>query len=271
MLTQALKRFSARRMRILWIVLAALLLVSVTPLWLYHRQVLNLSEEKLQDAEQVQQNETTRSIASETLQFEQNVHDQLTTQRQVLTLTGWIQDVDDPTVGPEIARLLQEFAQNNPNILYVTAINKQAKGQSAGSFAADQDPFVDAALKRGYQFSYQGIDYLSPPFALGQDEHPALVMSVPLMSGGQFSGMLAAVVSLNQLETRLREVSVRHRVVFIVNADGHMVAYPDTRELVPGRDVTSMFPLVKQFKELPRLLRATSTPVAISASWKATA
>jgi putative nucleotidyltransferase with HDIG domain len=71
--------------------------------------------------------------------------------------------------------------------------------------------------------------------------------------------MLAAVVSLNRLEDRLREVSVRHRVVFIVDVHGHIVAYPDTRELVPGRDVSSMFPLVKQFKELPGLLRATQT------------
>ncbi|HKS66202.1 MAG TPA: HD domain-containing phosphohydrolase [Candidatus Acidoferrales bacterium] len=256
---QALKHFTTRRMRILWIVLTALLLVSVTPLWLYHRQVLRLSEEKLQDAEQVQQNETTRSLASETLQFEKGLHEQLATQRQVLTLTGWTQDVDDPTVAPQLTRLLQQFAENNPNILYVTAINRQAKGQSAGSFSADQDPFVDAALKRAFQASYQGFDSLSEPFALGPDEHPALVMSVPLMQDGQFSGMLAAVVSLDRLQQRLREVSVRHRTVFIVDVHGRIVAYPDTRQLVPGRDVTSMFPLVKQFIELPGLLRATQT------------
>jgi HD-GYP domain-containing protein (c-di-GMP phosphodiesterase class II) len=256
---KALKHFTTRRMRILWIVLTALLLVSVTPLWLYHRQVLHLSEEKLQDAEQVQQNETTRSLASETLQFEKGLHEQLATQRQVLTLTGWTQDVDDPTVAPQLTRLLQQFAENNPNILYVTAINKQAKGQSAGSFSADQDPFVDAALKRAFQASFQGFDSLSEPFALGPDDHPALVMSVPLMQDGQFSGMLAAVVSLDRLQQRLREVSVRHRTVFIVDVHGRIVAYPDTRQLVPGRDVTSMFPLVKQFKELPGLLRATQT------------
>ncbi len=254
-----LKRLTTRRVRILWIVLSALLLVSVAPLWLYHRQVLRLSEEKLQDAEQVQQNETTRSIANETLQFERNVHDELTTQRQVLSLTGWIQDVDDPTVSPQISRLLQQFVENNPNILYVTAINRQAKGQSAGSFAADQDPFVDVALKRGFQASFQGMDFLSEAFALGQSDHPALVMSVPLMSDGQFSGMLAAVVSLDRVEQRLQEVSVRHRVVFIVDLHGHIVAYPDARSLVPGRDVSAMFPLVKQFKELPSLLRATQT------------
>jgi HD-GYP domain-containing protein (c-di-GMP phosphodiesterase class II) len=246
---QALKHFTTRRMRILWIVLGALLLVSITPLWLYHRQVLHLSEEKLQDTEQVQQNETTRSLASETLQFEQGVREQLVTQRQVLTLTGWIHDVDDPTYAPQLSRLLQQFAENNPNILYVTAVNKSAKGQSAGSFSADQDPFVGAALKRAFQASFQGFDSISEPFALGQDNHPGLVMSVPLLADGQFSGMFAAVVSLDRLETRLREVSVRHRIVFIVDVHGRIVAYPDTRELVPGRDITSMSPLVKQFKE----------------------
>jgi len=256
---QALKHFTTRRMRILWIVLGALLLVSVMPLWLYHRQVLRLSEEKLQDTEQVQQNETTRSLASETLEFEQELREQLVTQRQVLTLTGWIHDVDDPAAAPQLSRLLQQFAEDNTNILYVTAVDKQAKGQSAGSFSADQDPFVGAALKRAFQASFQGFDSVSEPFALGQDNHPALVMSVPLLADGQFSGMFAAVVSLDRLETRLREVSVRHRIVFIVDMHGRIVAYPDTRELVPGRDITSMSPLVKQFKELPALLRATQT------------
>ena len=53
-----------RRWRILWIVMGALLLVAVTPLWLYHRQVLRLSEEKLENTERVQQSEITRSLAS---------------------------------------------------------------------------------------------------------------------------------------------------------------------------------------------------------------
>src|SRR5229473_186258 len=98
----ALKHAKTRRLRILWIVLGALLLVSVTPLWLYHRQVLRLSEEKLQDTERVQQTEITRSLASQTLQFEQNLHEQLQSVRQVLALTGWIQDVDDPTHSPQL-------------------------------------------------------------------------------------------------------------------------------------------------------------------------
>ena len=257
--SESQKQLTTRRLRILWIVMAALLLLSAAPLWLYHQQVLSLSEDKLQDTERVQQNQITRSLASETLQFEQNIREQLLSQRQVLALTGWIQDVDDPAHTPQMSRLLQSFIENNPNILYVTAVDRQAKGQSAGSFAADQDPFVGAALKRAFTLSIQGVDSRSEPFALGRDNHPALVMSVPLLSDGQFAGMFAAVVSLDRLQSRLRDASVRDRTVYIVNAHGQIVAYPDTRDMVPGRNVTSISPLAKQVMALPQDLRATQT------------
>jgi HAMP domain-containing protein len=258
---RALTQFTTRRLRILWIVLGALLLVSVTPLWLYHQQVLRLSEQKLQDTERVQQSEITRSLASETLQFEQSLSQQLLSQRQVFALTGWIHDVDDPAHAPQLARLLQSFVENNRNILYVTAVDKQAKGQSAaaGSFRADSDPFVEVALKRAFTASIQGLNFVSEPFALGQDNRPALIVSVPLFSDGQFTGMLASVVSIDTLLARIRDASVRDRVVFIVDGHGHIVAHPDTRDMVPGRDVSANSPVVKHLEELPQELRATET------------
>jgi len=259
MLSHLLNNIRVKRLRILWIVMGALLLVSVTPLWLYHRQALRLSEEKLQDTERVQQSEITRSLANETLQFEQGLRQQLLSQRQVLAVTGWIQNVDDSAHAPQVARLLQDFVENNPDILYVTAVSREAKGPTAGNVAADRDPFVDAALRRAFQASYQEFDSISEPFASGQDNRPALVMSVPLFSDGQFSGMLAAVVSLQRLQSRLRDMSVRDRSVYIVDAHGKIVAYPDGRAMVPGQNVTSVSPLAKQFEELPQELRATQT------------
>ncbi|MGH9691963.1 MAG: HD domain-containing phosphohydrolase [Candidatus Acidiferrales bacterium] len=253
------QRSSKRQIRLLWIVLGALLLVSVTPLWLYHRQVLQLSEQKLQDTERVQQSEITRSLASETLEIEESLREQLQNQRQVLALTGWIDDVDDPTHAPQLSRLLQDFVENNPNILYVTAVNKEAKGQSAGSFRGDQDPFVQVALKRAFTASIQQLNFLSEPFALGKDDRTALVVSVPLMTDGQFSGMFAAVVSIDRLIARIQDASVRDRTVFLVGVHGQIVAYPDARAFVPGQNVTSNFPIVKQVGELPQDLRATET------------
>jgi HD-GYP domain-containing protein (c-di-GMP phosphodiesterase class II) len=257
---QAYRSRRTRRLRILWIVLAALLIVSVAPLWLYHRQVLRLSEEKLQDTERVQQSEITRSVASETLQFEQSVQQQLLGQRQVLALAGWIDDVDDPSHAPEISRLLQDFVENNPSILYVTAVNRDAKGESASSGAsgADSDPFVEADLRRAFTSSIQGFDSVSDPLALGSKNNAGLVLSVPLLSDGHFSGMLAAVVSLDRLQARLRDASVRDRTVYLVDIRGHVVAYPN-RDLVPGSNAASNSALVKQVTELPQDLRATQT------------
>ena len=55
-------RVRVGRIRILWLVLGAMLLVSAGPLGLYHRQVLHLSQGKLTDNERVQQNDLTRSL-----------------------------------------------------------------------------------------------------------------------------------------------------------------------------------------------------------------
>ncbi|HKV46766.1 MAG TPA: HD domain-containing phosphohydrolase, partial [Candidatus Acidoferrales bacterium] len=75
---------------------------------------------------------------------------------------------------------------------------------------------------------------------------PALVMSIPLTSDGQFAGMFAAVVSLGKLESRLRDASEHNRTVYIVDGHGRLVAFPDSADFVPGRDVSSIFPIVKQ-------------------------
>ena len=68
-----LKSVFFQRPRILWLVLGAMLLVSVLPLALYHRQVLQLSQGKLTDTESVQQTEVTRSVAEEIQQFDANL------------------------------------------------------------------------------------------------------------------------------------------------------------------------------------------------------
>src|SRR6202158_6550840 len=88
-------RLRAGRVRILWLVLGALLLVSAVPIGLYHRQVLQLSQEKLVDTERVQQTDMTRSLAQEIQVFEANLTQQLISERQILALTGLIDNVED--------------------------------------------------------------------------------------------------------------------------------------------------------------------------------
>jgi HD-GYP domain-containing protein (c-di-GMP phosphodiesterase class II) len=254
-----LKSFLFRRPRILWLVLGAMLLVSVLPLSLYHRQVLQLSQQKLTDTESVQQTEVTRSLAEEIQLFDTNLYQQLISERQILALTDLTEKVDDAARAPQVTRVLENFVASNPNILYLTAVGKEGKGAGAGNFQADQDPFVSKALQRAFTTSLQSLVFRSDPLAIGVENRPAFVMAVPLEVNDQFSGMLAAVVSLDGVERRLKETSVRGRVVFVVDHSGHIVAHPDTRQFVPGADARPSSPVVGQVAGLPKGLRTTET------------
>ena len=82
---------------------------------------------------------------------------------------------------------------------------------------------------------------------------------LPLQVGDQFTGMLAAVVSLDPVLRRLQDASGHQRSVFIVDHFGHVVAHPDTKNFVPGTDLTTNSDLVKQIRDLPQELRNTQT------------
>src|SRR6266436_4311099 len=261
------EKLRAGRVRILWLVLGAMLLVSALPLLLYHRQVLKLSQDKLVDTERVQQTELTRSLAQELQQYESNVTQQLMSERQILVLTGAIQDVEDPASEPKVTRLLENSVESNPStFLYLTAVGKSGKGTSAsqGNFQAEKDPFVARALQRAFVTCLQSqqlqvVKFRSDPLALAPEDRPAFVVAVPLKDvNDNFTGMLAAVVSLAPILHRLQDASVRGRTVFVVDHGGHIVAHPDVKNFVPGADASGNS-LVAQVKALPQELRSTET------------
>src|SRR5215510_12628763 len=124
------ERLRAGHVRILWLVLGALLMVSVLPLALYHRLVLQLSQDKLVDTERVQQTDLVRSLALEIQHFEFNLTQQLLSERQILSLTGLIDNVEDPAAEPKVTHLLENFVESNLNtFLYLTAVGKSGRGQ----------------------------------------------------------------------------------------------------------------------------------------------
>jgi putative nucleotidyltransferase with HDIG domain len=261
------ERVRAGRVRILWLVLGALLLVSALPIGLYHRQVLELSQEKLVDTERVQQTDLTRSLAQDIQQFESNLTQQLLSERQILALTGLIDNVEDPAAEPKVTRLLENFVETNRStFIYLTAVGKSGKGTSAsqGNFRAEQDPFVAKALNRAFVTCLQSqqvqvVKFRSDPLALAPGNRPGFVVAVPLKDVNEnFTGMLAAVVSLEPILHRLQEAGVRERTVFLVDHNGRLVAHQDTKNFVPGADVSGNS-LVTQVKALPQELRNTET------------
>jgi len=181
-------------------------------------------------------------------------------------LTGLIDNVEDPASEPKVTRLLEDFVESNRDtFVYLTAVDKTGKGTKAsqGNFQAEQDPFVAKALQRAFVTCMQSeelhtVKFRSDPLALAPNNQPAYVVAVPLTDlHDNFTGMLAAVVSLEPISHRLRDASVRHRTVFVVDHSGHIVAHPDTKNFVPGAEASGK--LVDQIRALPQDLRNTET------------
>ena len=259
-------RIRAGRVRILWLVLGAMLLVSAVPIGLYHRQVLQLSQEKLVDTELVQQADLTRSLAREIQLFEANLTQQLISERQILALMGLSDNVEDPVAEPKVTHLLENFADSNrETFLYLTAVGKSGKGTvaSQGNFRADQDPFVAKALQRAFAASMQSVKFRSDPLALAPDNRPAFVIAVPLKDiNDNFTGMLAAVVSLEPILQRLQR---RQRARAHGFRDRSLWATSwrtrTTKNFVPGTDVSARLVAKSSSRcsRLPQELRTTAT------------
>ncbi|HEX3118151.1 MAG TPA: HD domain-containing phosphohydrolase [Candidatus Acidoferrum sp.] len=260
-----LQRLRTGRVRILWLVLGAMLLVGAVPILLYHRQVLQLSQDKLINTELVQQADLTRSLAREIELFQSNLTQQLVSERQIMNLMGLSDDVESAVNEPKVTRLLENFTDSNRDtFLYLTAVGKYGKGTvaSQGNFRADQDPFVARALQRAFQASAQSLPFRSDPLALAPDNRPAFVIAVPLKDlNDHFTGMLAAVISLEPILRLLQDDSVRGRAVFVIDHAGHIVAHPDTKNFVPGADASGgdSSRIVEQVVNLPKDLRTTAT------------
>src|ERR1700736_3029863 len=151
-------RVRVGRIRILWLVLGAMLLVSAVPIGLYHRQVLHLTQGKITDNERVDQAHLTRSLSQEIQFFESNLTQQLMSERQILTLTGLIDNVEDPVSEPKVTRLLRSLVDTHrATFIYQGAVGRSRTCTSACSanFRVREDPFVAVALQRAFDACMQ--------------------------------------------------------------------------------------------------------------------
>ncbi len=247
------------RPRIFYVVLVALLFVSLLPIYVYHRKVLSLSQDKLADTERVQQTEVTRGMVELIQLYQASLYQQLVGQRQIFVLAGLLSNIEDKKNEGQVTTLLENLVNSNPNILYVTAVGQTVKGWGAGDKRVTEDAFVQKALQRAFFTTQQRAEFHSDPLAYGADSRPAFILALPLTDGKEFRGMLAAVVSLDRVIERLNETSVRGREVYVVDRNGKIVAHPNTKAFVPGQDISKTVPLVERLKSLEEKTRATET------------
>ena len=233
------------RVPVLYVILSVLILISVVPMYFYSAKVEAINRDRLITNERLLQNTVTRSLADDISQRQESLRMMLANLSSALQVSSGGDLNGDNVEAPELRALLENFVSSSDNLAYVTLLNADAKGISAGRIAPDV--FLQRELQRSFAAASEGRSYNGPALVVGNGHAARTVMlvSTPVTYSGRFLGMIGTVVDLQFLIRRLQEVERNGLTPYVVDSDGRLVAGA-TSEYVTGQDMTSL-EIVKNF------------------------
>jgi putative nucleotidyltransferase with HDIG domain len=238
------------RIPLLYVILGVLLAISVLPMYFYSSQIEQMNRERLKTNEMLLQNTVTRSLADDISQHQETLRLRLTdlsSSLQVMMLAK--RNGYDPgaqkVLTPELRTMVEKFVSASSDVAYVTLLDADAKGVSAGRI--EPDAFLQRELERAYQAAHDGRMYSGEPSTAGSGKSARTVMLVssPIMDSGRFLGMIGSVVDMDYLRRRLDQVSRSGLMPYVVDSQGKLVASA-TGQYAIGQDM-SRFEIVHSF------------------------
>ena len=144
-----------KRVRILYVILAVMVLASVGPLLFYAFKMMDINRRALETNENILQSTITRSIAEEISLHNQTFIQLLDSLDRALEV-----DLESPGGGsayqsPKLRAVLERFVGSAGHVIYATLLDAQGKGLQAGNYSADTDPFLGKVLTRAFAASQQ--------------------------------------------------------------------------------------------------------------------
>jgi HD-GYP domain-containing protein (c-di-GMP phosphodiesterase class II) len=234
------------RIPILYLILGVLLAISIIPMYFYSAQVESINGNRLKTNEQLLQNTVTRSLADDLAQHERSLRMMLANLSSAIQVASG-GDIGEKNVeAPELRALLENFVSSSDEIAYATLLNSEAKGIRAGKISPDA--FLQRELERAYAAARDGRVYNGQALVVGEGKNARTVflVSSPVQYGPRFLGMIATVVDLQFLITRLREVG-GGLTPYVVDSQGRLVAAA-TPEFATGQDMKNL-DIVRNFVE----------------------
>ena len=235
------------RIRILYVMMGILLLVSAVPMYFYADRVVAVNRDRLKVNEMLIQNTITRSLSEDLAQRQVTLGMMLENLGSAAQVASGGNFTGEHIAAPELRALLEKFVSSYPDLAYATLLNTDAKGISAGKIAPDA--FLRRELEYAFAAARDGRAYTGQPLTLGagKDSHAVVLVSHPLIAGGRFIGMVGGVVDLRFIVQRLRELGTGGLQVYVVDQHGRLVAGA-SQEFAVGQDM-SRFDIVKKFAE----------------------
>jgi HD-GYP domain-containing protein (c-di-GMP phosphodiesterase class II) len=258
------------RGRILFAIIALLLVVGTAPLVFTSYSLVTRSHEILELDQKTIQLDKARSLAAQVSIYVGSLAD------QVEAIARTLEAVTPPGQFPDrVAKIrdskgLERYVGDRIN--YVTVADASGAGARSGILLSE--PTVQRFLDEGFQRGLQGTPMISHPVFSAALHEPVLVLGAPVRPGStgtdapeavntRVEGVVLVVASLGPLWTMTRDTAEAGVMdVYVVDARGHLVAHSDAEQFTGDRDLSDL-EIVKQF-QVSRGKAGATVPFAIT-------
>jgi HD-GYP domain-containing protein (c-di-GMP phosphodiesterase class II) len=247
-----------QRVPLLYLIIGVLVLVSVVPMYFYARQVVSINRDKLKTNEMLLQNTITRALSDGIAQRMTNLDSMLGNLSSAIQVTSGGDIGAGKVNAPELRALLEKFVSSSNDLAYATILNAEAKGQAVGRITPDE--FLQNEIVRGFNAAHEGRAYTGQAISLGSgaNRKTVVMVTVPIMMGGRFLGMLGTAVDLSFLQKNLDQISRGGLLTYVVDRNGRLVAAPEASHFATGQDM-SKIDIVKTFGNAGGKMRWVAT------------
>jgi HD-GYP domain-containing protein (c-di-GMP phosphodiesterase class II) len=235
-----------RRGRIVVVMLAVLIAVSVAPVATMSWKLIQKNREVLIREKQEAQLLEAGSVASQLELHIEGLSAELGRMAQTL---GVAVRRHGPIPIEAIERMLGDVTDARiAYIRYSYFKGEEVRSVSAGSYPQALDPLFPATLQnavRNHVRQTNAETLYSDPLYVGGSDAPLLAIAAPVRASGTFRGVLTALVDLDRVWSVATRRSTGH-LLFAVDEAGRVLASSDPQQLEIGTDATHS-PIVGRF------------------------
>ena len=263
-----------KRVRILYVVLAVLLLVGLLPLALAGTLLSRRSAGELRATEGRYQAQLVRDKARQVELYGQRYRDVVSGVARAFEIAGGIRLLTDAGYDARLQRTLQD----DPNLIALAICPVQ--GEVHRAFQPDLikreevDQRVGDVLAR---MSGRGV-IIGRPQIIRSGQEMALTIAAPVMNGNEIVAAVVAVVSFQEVFKAVQQTSSKSArelldaglpVVFVVDQNGKAVAHPDASIAFSERPMTDL-KVVQDWLETGAQVQSALAPFTLDRDGRAT-
>ncbi len=234
-----------KRVRLLYIVLAVLLLVGLVPLGLAGVLLSRRSAEELRATEGRYQAQLVQDKARQIELYGQRYRDVVTGVARAFEIAGGVRLLSDTGYDARLQRALQD----DPNLIALAIC--PVKGEVHRAFQPDlikREEFDQRVSEVLARMSSRGV-IVGRPQIIRSGQEMGLTIAAPVMNGDEVVAAVVAVVSFQEVFKAVQQASSKSArelldaglpVVFVVDQNGKAVAHPDALVAFSERPMTDL-------------------------------